>query len=170
MQTIQTSFGNILKILGKPKPSETGFRWMTYVLSQKVDDGVLLFHVLTREMLLLTVGEYETPDSLEELREKWFRVPKDMNDMQYAEQVRFVCKIRQKKPENITKYTIFTTTDCNARCFYCYEMGRSRISMSADVAHKAARYMAQHCGEEKEVRLSWFGGEPLFNKEVIDFV
>jgi len=170
MQTILPPAGNTLKILGKPKPSETGFRWMTYVLSQHVEGGVLMFHMLTREMLLLAPEEYATPDSLVQLREKWFLVPEGMNDQRYADQVRFVCKTRQKKPEHITKYTIFTTTDCNARCFYCYEVGRSRIPMSAEVARKAAMYIAKHCGDEKKVRLSWFGGEPLFNKEAIDII
>ena len=36
MQLIQPSYGNTLKILGKPKTSEKGFRWMTYVVSQDV--------------------------------------------------------------------------------------------------------------------------------------
>ena len=170
MQLIQPPSGNILKILGKPKPSETSFRWMTYVLSKQVEGGVLLFHVLTREMLLLTPEEYVAPECLVALRDKWFLVPEGLNDRKYADQARFVYKTMQKKSEHITKYTIFTTTDCNARCFYCYEMGRKRIPMSESVARKAAAYMAKHCGDEKKIRLSWFGGEPLFNKEVIDII
>lgn len=169
MQIILPPSENTIKILGKPKLSETGFRWMTYVLFQPVEDGMLLFHVLTREMLLLTTEEYATPDSLSELRDKWFRVPKEMNDQKYADHVRFIRKTVCKKPKYITDYTVFTTTDCNARCFYCYEMGRSRISMSDETAHKAADYIAGHCGGEK-VKLSWFGGEPLFNKRVIDII
>ena len=89
--------------------------------------------------------------------------------MKYADQVRFIRRTMWKEPEHITSYTIFTTTDCNARCFYCYEMGRSRIPMSAETAHKAAAYIAAHCGGEK-VHLHWFGGEPLFNKQVIDII
>ena len=170
MQTIQPPFGNTLKILGKPKSSETGLRWMTYVLSQKVEGGVLLFHVLTRELLLLTSEEYARWDSLTELRDKWFLVPEDLKDQKYADQLRFIWRAMQKKSEHIKNYTIFTTTDCNARCFYCYELGRSRIPMGESVARKAAAYIAKHCGEEKKVRLSWFGGEPLFNKEVIDII
>lgn len=169
MQIIQSPSGNTMKILGKPKASEEGFRWMTYVLSRKVEDGVLLFHTLTREMLLLTPEEYAAPDSTPELREKWFRVPQKLDDRKYADQVRFVRKTVRKKPDYITNYTIFTTTDCNARCFYCYEMGRSRIPMTEETAHKAAAYITDHCGG-KPVHLGWFGGEPLFNKKVIDVI
>lgn len=41
--------------------------------------------------------------------------------------------------------------------------------MSNETAHKAAAYIAAHCGGEK-VHLHWFGGEPLFNKQVIDII
>lgn len=130
---------------------------------------VLVFHTLTRALLLLTPEEYAAPDNLPELRDGWFRVPQKMDDMKYADQVRFIRRTMWKEPEHITSYTIFTTTDCNARCFYCYELGRSRIPMSDETAHKAAAYIAAHCGGEK-VHLHWFGGEPLFNKQVIDII
>lgn len=138
MQTILPPSGNTIKILGKARSAEHGLRWMHYVLAQPVEGGVLVFHTLTRALLLLTPEEYAAPDNLPELRDGWFRVPQEMDDMKYADQVRFIRRTMWKEPEHITSYTIFTTTDCNARCFYCYEMGRSRIPMSAETAHKAA--------------------------------
>lgn len=169
MQTILPPSGNTIKILGKARPAEQDLRWMHYVLAQPVDGGVLVFHTLTRALLLLTPEEYAAPDTLPDLRDGWFRVPQEMNDQKYADQVRFLRQTMHKKPKHITNYVIFTTTDCNARCFYCYELGRSRIPMSAETAHKAADYIAAHCGGEK-VSIQWFGGEPLFNKAVIDII
>ena len=58
MQTILPPSGNTIKILGKPKPAEHGLRWMTYVLAQPVEGGVLVFHTLTRALLLLTPEEW----------------------------------------------------------------------------------------------------------------
>ena len=58
MQTILPSSGNTIKILGKARPAEQGLRWMHYVLAQPVDGGVLVFHTLTRALLLLTPEEY----------------------------------------------------------------------------------------------------------------
>lgn len=142
---------------------------MTYVAQQRVPDGVLLFHTLTRAFLLLSAEEYENLYHLPELYEKWFLVPNGLNDTAYADKVRFVRKAFQKPPEHITRYTIFTTTDCNARCFYCYELGRSRIPMSDETAHKTADYIKNHCGNKK-VQLHWFGGEPLFNKNAIRII
>lgn len=144
-------------------------RWMTYVLPKRTQEGVLLFHTLTREFLLLTEEEYACPDAVPVLREHWFRVPRELKDKIYTDEVRFVLRNIQKPPEHVTSYSIFTTTDCNARCFYCFELGRSRMPMSEETAHKAAAYIADHCGG-RPVRLSWFGGEPLFNRKVIDII
>ena len=63
--------------------------------------------------------------------------------------VRLVLRAQSKDMDPIIGYTIFTTTDCNARCFYCFELGRSRIPMSEETAHKTARYIRDHCGGEK---------------------
>lgn len=59
MQTILPPSGNTIKILGKARSAEHGLRWMHYVLAQPVEGGVLVFHTLTRALLLLTPEEYE---------------------------------------------------------------------------------------------------------------
>lgn len=78
MQTILPPSGNTIKILGKARSAEHGLRWMTYVLAQPVEGGVLVFHTLTRALLLLTPEEYAAPDNLPELRSSWFRVPQEI--------------------------------------------------------------------------------------------
>lgn len=81
MQTILPPSGNTIKILGKARSAEHGLRWMHYVLAQPVEGGVLVFHTLTRALLLLTPEEYAAPDNLPELRDGWFRVPQEMDDI-----------------------------------------------------------------------------------------
>lgn len=102
MKTILPPSGNTIKILGKPKLAEHGLRWMAYVVAQPVEGGVLVFHTLTRALLLLTPEEYAAPDNLPELRDGWFRVPQKMDDMKYADQVRFIRRTMWKEPEHIT--------------------------------------------------------------------
>ena len=168
MQTILPASYNTLKILGTPSEMQGSWRWLKYVVPLEVEDGVLLFNVLTRELLLASKEEYYNPENFPQFKQKWFRVPKDTDDMEYADGVRFINKTLHKKSKYINNYTIFTTTDCNARCFYCYELGRSRIPMSVETAKKVAEYIASHC--DGHARLNWFGGEPLYNKEVIDVI
>lgn len=83
MQTILPPSGNTIKILGKARSAEHGLRWMHYVLAQPVEGGVLVFHTLTRALLLLTPEEYAAPDNLPELRDGWFRVPQEMDDIEF---------------------------------------------------------------------------------------
>lgn len=146
------------------------YRPISFVVEQPVDEGLLLYHTMTKAMLLLSQEEarlYKSrPASLPQLIEKWFLVPTAHDDRLLSRQVRDVVKLTREKKKGITGYTILTTTDCNARCFYCYEKGRPRRPMSKDTALRTAQYIIDHC-EKQKVSINWFGGEPLFNKSVI---
>lgn len=167
MKQIINAHHTILNILGKAQPSASGYRLMKYCISLQTADGILLFHTLTRELLLLTPEEYADALTSAYLREHWFVIPETLCEKELVELVRWVRQSLNKSPTAITNYTILTTTDCNARCFYCYERGCTKVSMDAETARKIIAYIKEHCGGQK-VKLSWFGGEPLVNYPVID--
>jgi radical SAM protein with 4Fe4S-binding SPASM domain len=169
MKIISEASEGILKILSRFKKKADQNRLLHYVVTEETDEGTLLFNLLTREVILLSGEEYANLMELDYLKDHWFVVPESSNEKELAEFVRLLLTTRQKKTKNITGYTIFPTTDCNARCFYCFELGRSRIPMTEETAHKVANYIHDHCGGEK-VRISWFGGEPLFNKSAIETI
>lgn len=169
MENIVGADKGVLSILRKPKQKDAPQRLIHYCVEQKVEEGMLLHNLLTREMVLLTEAEYEKQAELEYLKDHWFLVPEGTRDQEYVDLVKWVLSARQKKSEYITGYTIFPTTDCNARCFYCFELGRSRIPMRRETALKTVQYIQNHCGGKK-VSISWFGGEPLFNREAIDTI
>ena len=169
MQQILTPNASILTILRKVKPSQEPYRMMKYCIQQPTEDGTLLFNVATRELLLLSQEEFARVTELPELRDRWFAVPESFNEKASVDTLRWVLENTGKKKKNITGYTILTTTDCNARCFYCYELGRSRIPMSEETAHKAAACIRDRCGGEA-VNITWFGGEPLFNQPAMDTI
>ena len=156
----------------KVKKGET-YRPMYYVVEQPVEEGLLLYHTMTKALLLLTPEEADVykphPEEMTELIGLWFLVPQSHDDRLLCRQIRDVARVLEKKSDAITSYTILTTTDCNARCFYCYEMGRPRVPMSKETADHTADYIIKRCCGEK-VRLNWFGGEPLFNKPVISLI
>ena len=169
MKKIIEAHNIVLNILGKAKRRNSGYRMMKYCISKETEDGILLFNVLTRELLLLSEEEYEGKLESEYLKERWFIVPEEVNEKDYVEMVSWVLASKRSNFEFITNYTILTTTDCNARCFYCFERGRSRIPMSAETACKVADFIKKHHGGKK-VNISWFGGEPLMNYQVIDLI
>ena len=141
---------------------------MHYVLAEPVKAGVLVFHTLTRALLLLTPEEYAAPDTLPELRDSWFRVPQEMKDQKYADHVRLFRRRCTKSPAHY-QLRYFYHNGLQRPVLLLLRDGRSRIPMSTETAHKAADYIATHCGGEK-VGIQWFGGEPLFNKAVIDII
>lgn len=149
------------------------YRLMHYVVRQPVDDG-LLYNLMTKAMVLLDPDEVERfekdPAGLQELLEGWFVVPEAHDDRKLAREVRSVAKMLAKPARGLTGYTILTTTDCNARCFYCYEKGRSRIAMTEETAKATARYIIRTCDRGKTISIRWFGGEPLYNKKVITLI
>ena len=169
MKVISAANEAVLEILKRFKKTDTHGRMTWYCVELAVDDGVLLFNLLTRELVLLSQEEYERRTELEELWDRWFVVPEQTNEKEFADLVRLVLTSRKQKNGAITGYTIFPTTDCNARCFYCFELGRSRVPMSRETALKVVQYIREHSRGEK-VKINWFGGEPLYNLEAIDAI
>lgn len=168
MKIISPANQTVMTVLGKARVG-AAYRMLHYTAETPVEDGILICNLLTKELLLLTQEEYD--DRLESayLRENWFVVPEEMNDQEYADLVRWAARVQKKKSDYINSYTIFTTTDCNARCFYCFELGWKRIHMTEETALKVVQYIKNHCGGKK-VKISWFGGEPLYNMGVIDII
>ena len=149
------------------------YRLMHFVIQQPVEEGVLLYNVLTRAVALLSPEEArkmdKNPASVPELIAKWFAVPMDHDDRQLAKEVRAVGKMLENPVRSIKGFTILTTTDCNACCFYCYEKGRRRIPMLEETALKVADFILKNRANDS-VKLRWFGGEPLYNKGVISLI
>ena len=171
MYVVQKPLDSCFRLLGlqKTDPEEI-LRPIIYLVRQPAEDGVLLFNVLTKELVLLSPEEdarfAADPRSVPDLVAHWFAVPEGHDDRLLARQYREVARMVAPPVKAITSYTIFTTTDCNARCFYCYELGRSRIPMSMETADRVAAFIIDQSKGNK-VSLCWFGGEPLFNKSVI---
>ena len=178
MKIINPPYEKIAGLLEKNKyKPDRAYRLSGQCVTLPVQDGVLLYHTLTSELLLLDSEEAglldqlpgSVPDELRELAVKRVLVPVDTDEMIYCDQLRRVLALAVPKEDALTSYTILTTTDCNARCFYCYEKGRSRIPMSEKTAQDVGKYITDH-SKGKKVSLHWFGGEPLYNTPAIDTI
>ncbi len=168
MKTIIPTTSLIERIIGPQKHAEgQRYRLMTYVVQQPVDDGVLLYNTLTCSLVLLTPDEAANITAQPELIDRWFLVPQEHDDRKACREIRQMAALLKSADQSITQYTILTTTGCNARCFYCFEKGMKRVTMTAETASKVVRYIVAHRGNE-QVWLLWFGGEPLVNAKVID--
>ena len=78
---------------------------------------------------------------------------------------------QEKKTVAISNIVLQVANDCNLNCKYCYgsggSYGRKRELMSFDVARKGIDYMVENRGERTRLRITFFGGEPLLNFELI---
>lgn len=74
-----------------------------------------------------------------------------------------------EQTENIIKkistqqvLTIIPTTNCNARCWYCFEKGMSRYDMSSNIIDETINFVISSF-DDCDIKLNWSGGEPLMN-------
>lgn len=169
MKIISEASESVLTILKRFSRNEKSTCWSQYSVKTPVTEGVLVFNLLTRELILLDREEYGRYTELDYLKDHRFVIPENVNEKEIADFVKLLLNTRQAKPKEITSYTIFTTTDCNARCFYCFELGGSRIPMNCETAQKVVQYIKRHSGGKK-VSIYWFGGEPLLNVAAIDTI
>ena len=168
MKCLVSGFENATKLCGKQRTKQGGpLRFSQFCMRIPCEEGTLLYNTLTGKLLLLDPAE-SMDGCTTELAEDWFLVPEQYDETGRLMQLRsLLAMLNQRK--HITNYTILTTTDCNARCFYCYQLGVKRFPMTESAAHEIADYIARSCGGEK-VNICWFGGEPLYNPRAIEII
>lgn len=145
------------------------FRLMRYVMRIDHEDKVLLHNVVTGQLVALDESEaallekLPSPftDDFEPLIDHFFLVPMDYDEHQRVVGTReLLRKLEdQKAKPGITHYTIFPTTACNARCYYCFEQGCQKETMTEETANTVVEFIRTHCAGQK-VWIRWFGGEP----------
>ncbi len=62
--------------------------------------------------------------------------------------------------------TLVVTHNCNFDCVYCYE-DRELPSMGVDVQDKLIQFVTEQKDKLSEIGITWFGGEPLAARDVI---
>lgn len=168
------------KFLGEQKVNfHSTYRRMKYTIEAFANNHVLLYNSLTSELLAFKAGELEgilderfSNKDYEHLIKNYYLVPDTFNEEVLCKNLNDLLRTfyeTSAQGQPITNYTILTTTECNARCFYCYESGRAIIRMTEEIAEKVAEFIIKNA-KKHPVNIRWFGGEPLCNHRVIDLV
>lgn len=164
------------------------FKLSPFTIEEKIGDSIILYNTINTCLVELSTAEYKyvfsvtgkelLQTSYAVLIDNYFLTPKNIDNSIIRNY--FDTNVwSQIHPDEffkeITNYVIFTTTDCNARCFYCYEKGSSKIKMTPKTAKDVANFIVNEFNNLKEhnnhkVNLQWFGGEPMYNTEVIDII
>ena len=145
-----------------------------YAIFEKCEDGYLLFHTITRAMYLLTYDEFTNMLNNEELIKNYIVLNSNINEDEIAKTTYLK---RSQSPvsdfKKLNGYVIFTTNNCNARCKYCYEGNRDTKSIEKGMTLKTAEKLIQYILKTKKegpFNLHWFGGEPLLNIRIINYI
>ena len=175
MKIIVNGKERILRLLGKQRLQNVQYRMMRFVLQTECSDGILFHNVITGQMVILDYEEANAikslpckpNDTLQLFIESYFLVPVEYDEKDTVVKLRRILN-RLFPCSGVSTYTIFTTTNCNARCFYCYESNLERINMSERTADLLVKYIIEHNTGDNILKLHWFGGEPLVCVDRID--
>lgn len=168
MYELLTGDQRIIKILPSFIFHDTEYRLMDYCLSEVVEDKTIMFNLLNRKMVL--IEENEVNENINKyLIENGFLVPQDFDEYNLFLNLKKILKKASKITfKGIHNFTIFTTTACNARCYYCFENNTPVITMSRRTAKQVADFIFNNLPNDEVAYIRWFGGEPLLNCEIID--
>ena len=99
------------KVCGSQKPCPGEWRMAHHCVAVPCAEGMLLYHTLTGELLLLTEAEWAARNTDPDLREALFRrrflVPADFDENCYADQVIRLAKLMNPPRKGITRFTVF---------------------------------------------------------------
>lgn len=167
MKTIKEPKKKLAVLWRRPKPEKTVYRTMKFLLQAQVEDGLLLYNIVTSEIVLLDDSEKALINSLpaaynsemDELIARHFLVKEDFNENKSVEELRAL--IKELEPsKRVEGFTILPTTECNARCYYCFESNHKHCTMTEKLGEDVVNYIAEKSGAEP-IQICWFGGEPL---------
>lgn len=137
----------------------------------KRKEKYFLFHI--ENMTIISISKYEA-DLLILLLKNPNKLDKKVENLLYNLSLinnnDKTHKICSQNPLPITNIALFVTQKCNLSCIYCYgyqgTYGR-RGDMSNQVAYKSIDWLIEKSKNQKKLTVSFFGGEPLLNLNLI---
>ncbi len=132
----------------------------------------LLYNTLFNSMITLSDSEFQQYEKIqfsdlslvEVFTDNGFLLPEFTDEYQ---RYNYYQSVLNNQLQDYMHYTIALTSRCNARCIYCYEEGVPQFDMSLETAEKIAEIL---CKSEKQIDITWFGGEPLLKTDLIQHI
>lgn len=147
-----------------------------FVSHQLNKNEVLVYSTLTTSIFILECNIYKDIFEKENIEKYSEYIPEllEMGILYTTEEDenQKLQDIRQKlvdEERGMRSITIAPTMSCNARCYYCFENGSTKGSMSYEVAKQLVEFIDKNC-KERKLAISWFGGEPLLAVNTIDYI
>jgi len=108
--------------------------------------------------------DFSDADTIQQLNKMGIVVEDDVDELLLLEKIR-----ENGMNDPVQNVTILTTTECNARCYYCFENGIRQYPMTKEVADATVEYIKKNYPEPL-FAINWFGGEPLMNFDIMKYI
>lgn len=147
-----------------------------YIVAIEIESTseVLLYHTLRTTLISLPNALYQrlflrsdysgNDEVVKSLTELGFLVDENISEISVIEKLREV-----DAAEDSQIITIFSTNNCNARCYYCFEEGIQKNDMTRATAEQIIKFICSYFPYTK-LQVQWFGGEPLMAMDIIGFI
>lgn len=149
------------------------WRLSKYCIVQRINDYYSIYNSLVGSLILLSTEEYSNicrPKNSNAFVKYWFIVPENFDESDLARKVRQKMTLTEPaKYEHINSFIILPTSACNAHCWYCFQNGQKRSHMSEQTAKDVVDFIVRKA-TSTTVNIKWFGGEPMFNENIIDTI
>ena len=141
------------------------------------EGGVVLFNSLTKNIILMTNEDNQWMKSVDlnkvdknderfsTLYDLNFIVDDDFDEIEYYKLEWY----RSLYASGILRHTIILNLACNCDCPYCFENKNGHF-MSEETADAYLKWLEPQVKDIKYFYMSWFGGEPLLSKKMIEYI
>lgn len=146
-------------------------------LVENPDGGYILFNSLTKNIILMTADDREWmgavdlknvdegDERFQTLAELNFIVDDDFDELEYYRLEWF----RSLYSSGILRHTVILNLACNCDCPYCFENKNGQF-MTKETADAYLKWLEPQVKDIKYFWMSWFGGEPLLSKQMIEYL
>lgn len=145
------------------------YKLSDYAFVETYLGGYILFHSITWGFFFLTYDEYKNILTNKFFIDKRIVLSKTINEAEIAEKIYDMRSntLKDEYYETLNTFVILTTNECNANCPYCYETLKTGKMSKSTADNLINMIKEKHNGT---IKLTWFGGEPLKNIEIIDYI
>nr|WP_308545418.1 radical SAM protein [uncultured Lachnoclostridium sp.] len=144
-------------------------KWSRYNMQWESDqDTIVTYNSLNHKILQGLKEDYRSIKSVEQLCLDGFLVKDQLDEVKLLKES---LEFRNQDTNSLSCW-VFVSNDCNLTCPYCWEQGgllKKETNMSMENARKTVDWLIHRIVKSaaKELSLTFMGGEPLLNMEVI---
>ena len=173
---IQEGNSEILECLKNyPLKENKKNKFFSYVIKAMFLKDIIYENTLTGEVVAQN-GELSLKD-IKYLKERWFLIPENEDSYDIFNYIQSKLNKSKKSKDNLLQnfetVVVLTTLNCNASCVYCYEKNFcfKKENFSIENADKLIDLIKnRNKNINKKIEFIWFGGEPLVNYSIIDYI